>query len=105
VSSIQPNEGRVFHLKGGGNTKLKLKFFGFPEVERLVGSKEVDLQVEGNTYGDLLQHLKKSYGESVMKNLQIQILKNGREWIGKDDLTHPLKDGDQLTFLQMITGG
>lgn len=85
--------------------KVKLKFFGFPEVEALLGGREVDLQVEGNTYGDLLQHLQKSYGDSVMKNLWIQTLKNGREWIGKDDLTHSLKDGDQLTFLQMITGG
>jgi len=85
--------------------KIKLKFFGFPEVERVMGGQEIDLEFEGNTYGDLLNYLHNTYGESIRKTLWQQILRNQKEWIKRDDLTHSLHDGDQLTFLQMVAGG
>lgn len=85
--------------------KIKLKFFGFPEVEKRVGGKDVDLDLEGRTYGDLLDYLRETYGESIKKALGQQILRNGKEWIRRDDLSYCLQDGDQLTFLRMVPGG
>jgi molybdopterin converting factor small subunit len=85
--------------------KIKLKFFGFPEVEKRVGSKEIDLDLNGSTYGDLLNYLHKTYGESIKKALGQQILRNGKEWIRRDDLAYSLQDGDQLSFLRMVPGG
>lgn len=85
--------------------KVKLKLVGFPEAERLMGGKEIDLKMDGNTYGDLLRHLEKSYGGSMMKNLRVPVIRNGREWIGMDDLSYPLQEGDRLTFLQVMGGG
>jgi molybdopterin converting factor small subunit len=85
--------------------RIKLKLVGFAEAERLIGGKEVDLQLEGSTFGDLLVHLQKRYGESVVKGLRQQILRNGEEWIRRDDLHHSLQDGDRLTFLRMMGGG
>jgi len=85
--------------------KVKLKFFGFPEVEKRVGGREVDLDLEGKTYGDLLNCLQKTYGESIKNTLWQQILRNGKEWIRRDDLSYNLQDGDQLSFLRMIPGG
>lgn len=85
--------------------RIKLKFFGFPEVEKEVGSKEIALDLDGSTYGDLLNYLHKTYGESVKKALWLQILRNGKEWIRRDDLTYSLQDGDQLSFLRMVSGG
>ncbi len=85
--------------------KVKLKFFGFPEVEKRVGGKEIDLDLDGKTYGDLLQCLKKIYGESIKNTLWQQILRNGKEWIRRDDLSYKLEEGDQLSFLRMIPGG
>ncbi len=85
--------------------KIKLKFFGFPEVEKKVGGKEIDLDLDGSTYGDLLNYLHKTYGESVKKTLRQQILRNGKEWIRRDDLAYSLRDGDQLSFLRMVSGG
>ncbi len=85
--------------------KIKLKFFGFPEVEKKLGSKEIDLNLEGNTYGDLLNYLHKTYGESVQKTLRQQILRNGKEWIRRDDLAYILQEGDQISFLRMVSGG
>ncbi len=85
--------------------KIKLKFFGFPEVEKRVGGKEIDLDLDGRTYGDLLNFLQKTYGDSIKKALWQQILRNGKEWIRRDDLSYNLQDGDQLSFLRMIPGG
>ena len=85
--------------------KIKLKFFGFPEVEKKVGGKEIDLDLDGSTYGDLLNYLHKTYGESIKKILRQQILRNGKEWIRRDDLAYALQDGDQLSFLRMVPGG
>jgi molybdopterin converting factor small subunit len=85
--------------------RIKLKFFGFPEVESVVGGKEIDLEFQGSTYGDLLNHLHHTYGESIKKTLRQQILRNGSEWIRRDDLSYSLQDGDYLTFLQMVPGG
>lgn len=85
--------------------KVKLKFFGFPEVEKRLGGKEIDLELEGKTYGDLLNFIQKTYGESIKNTLWQQILRNGREWIRRDDLSYKLQDGDQLSFLRMIPGG
>jgi hypothetical protein len=70
--------------------KLKLKFIGFPEVEKKVGGKEIDLDLDGSTYGDLLNYLRKTYGESIKKTLRQQIFRNGKEWMRRDDLAiHP----------------
>lgn len=85
--------------------KITLKFFGFPEVESVMGGKEINLEFEGHNYGDLLTHLKNTYGEFIMKTLWLQVLRNGREWIKRDDLTYSFQDGDQLTFLRMVSGG
>ncbi len=85
--------------------KVKLKFFGFPEVEERVGGKEIDLEFNGQTYGDLLKCLQKTYGESIKNTLWQQVLRNGKEWIRRDALKYNLQDGDQLSFLRMIPGG
>jgi len=85
--------------------RIRIKLVGFPEVERAVGGKEIDLQMWGRTFGDLLQHLKKTYGELTMNKLHGQILRNGKEWIQRENLTYSLEDGDQVTFLQMMGGG
>jgi molybdopterin converting factor small subunit len=85
--------------------KIKLKFIGFPEVEKKVGGNEIDLDLDGSTYGDLLNYLQKTYGESIQKTLWQQILRNGKEWIRRDDLAYSFRDGDQLSFLRMVSGG
>ncbi len=85
--------------------KIKLKFFGFPEVLKMLGKNVIDVQVEGTTIGDLQHQLEETYGEGIKRAFTVQILRNGQEWIKMNDLSHPLNDGDQLSFLNMITGG
>ena len=85
--------------------KIKLKFYGFPEVLNMLGKNEMDVQVEGATVGDLQHQLEETYGEEIKRVFTVQILKNGQEWIKINDWSQPLNDGDQLSFLNMITGG
>ena len=84
---------------------LKVRFYGMPDVEKAVGGKEIDLQVEGGTFGDLLDTLGRTYGESVRKAAPQQVLHNAREWIRPDDLGASLRDGDLVSFLPMMGGG
>ncbi len=92
-------------MVGKKDMKIKLKFFGFPEVEEKVGSKEIELDLDGSTYGDLLDYLHETYGASIKKALGQQILRNGKEWIRRNDLAYSLQEGDQLSFLRMVPGG
>ena len=84
---------------------IKVKLHGLQEMERLIGGNEISVEMEGSTIADLLHHLTKTYGEHVRKSFPFQILINGREWIHWKDLSHTLKDGDQLSFLLMAGGG
>jgi molybdopterin converting factor small subunit len=84
---------------------IKLKLVGIQKMERMIGGNEILLQVEGSTFGDLVNHLQKTYGEPIMECLHCQILRNGKEWIKTDNFTYPLQDGDHVTFLQMMGGG
>ena len=85
--------------------KVKVKILGFPEVEAMIGKNEMDVHMIGNTLGVLVQQLEKTYGDGIKQALTVQILRNGSEWLWKDDLGHLLDDGDQVTFLHMMEGG
>lgn len=93
---------------------LHVKLIGFPDLKRLIGGNEIALQVQGETLGDLLRHLEAAYGAPIRKALldakgivdrSVQVLRNDREWISREDLSFPLQEGDRLTFLLMVAGG
>ena len=84
---------------------ITVKLFGLSDMERLVGGKEISLEMKGSTVADLLDHLATTYGEHVRKSFPFQILRNGREWIRWEDVSHSLEDGDQLNFLLLAGGG
>ena len=85
--------------------KINVKLYGLQQMESLIGGNEISVQIEGNTAADLLHHLTKTYGEQVRNSFPFQLLRNGREWIRWDDLSHSLEDGDQLSLLLMAGGG
>lgn len=93
---------------------VKVKLVGLPKLARAVGAGEFEAPLEGGTFGDLLRHLERTYGAPVRKDLvnaqgtvdeTVQILRNGDEWVGRDALSLPLADGDEITFLLMMAGG
>jgi molybdopterin converting factor small subunit len=85
--------------------KVKIKIHGFPEISEKIGSSAFEMMVEGNTFGDLLDSISQKYGEDVKQALLIQVMKNGKEWIDKKDMSIPVNDGDSFSFFTMIAGG
>lgn len=85
--------------------KLKLKIFGFPDVEKVIGSKELEVEMDGKTVGDLEDYMEARFGSAIKNLFRTQILRNGTEWIKLGDRDRTLNDGDSLSFLNMITGG
>lgn len=37
--------------------KIKCKFYGFPDIEKRIGGKEIETEIEGETIGDRLSFL------------------------------------------------
>ena len=85
--------------------KIGVKLYGLQQMERLIGGNKITVEIEGNSIGDLLHHLTKTYGERVRESFPFQLIRNGSEWIRWEDMSYPLKEGDQLSFLLMAGGG
>jgi len=95
--------------------RLRVKFIGFPEIQGLLGRKEIQVESPGPTLGDLLRVLAARYGSPVRKALinnegsvdsTVQVIRNEREWIDRDALDLPLlEEDDRVTFLMMMAGG
>jgi len=91
-----------------------VKIIGFPDLKKNWGSNETTVGLEGRTFGDLLQKLKGAYADAIQKTLlnekgavhgSVQVLRNEREWIPREDLSFSLQDGDRVSFLLMVAGG
>ena len=85
--------------------RIKVKVFGLPQVIKAIGASTVDIEVNGNTFGDLLDELERRYGSEVRKYINVQALRNGREWIKRDNMSAPISDGDSFSFYSMVAGG
>jgi molybdopterin converting factor small subunit len=85
--------------------KIGLRLYGFDELVPILGGKELEIQFEGHTYGDLIHHLGEKYGDAVAKLLRQQVIRNSRQWIPGNELGFLLEDGDRLMFIPMMGGG
>ncbi len=93
--------------------KVKLKII-LPTLPELIGGSDLEIELNGKTVNDVIEHLVTEYGQNARKALfdkygkldpMIQILLNGEEWIAHDQLDKVLQDGDSLMFAVMIAGG
>ncbi len=94
--------------------KIKLKIYGFPRLNQIIGGKKVDIEFEGTTARDLICELIKIYGSEVHRiildknmhlNSNMRWLKNGNQWITDEDLDTELMDGDIIVLSLLVTGG
>ncbi len=84
---------------------VTIKIRGFPEVEAALGGKVFELEVEGNTFGDVLTAMDRNFGPEHRKSLMVQVLLNSKTWVKVDALGTPVHDGDTLSFSNMVAGG
>ena len=93
--------------------KVNLKLF-LPVLSEVIGRKELEVEFDGQTIGDLIEHLATQYGRKARQalydekgdlDLAVQVLLNGEEWIARDRLDTALQDGDSVMIMMMMAGG
>jgi len=93
---------------------IKVKFFGLNDLASRIGDNQLNLYLDGNTFGDALKQLDNTFGavfrNAVLNNKgevdnTIQVVKNGDEWLTRDGFNQRLNEGDELCFFLMIAGG
>jgi len=93
--------------------KIELKIY-LPMLSEVVGRDLLEIEFEGATASDLLGHLTKTYGKGAHNALlddqgkldvEVQLLRNRRDWITQENLDTALKDGDHVTIMVLMAGG
>lgn len=94
---------------------VRVEFIGLPELRKAAGAKELPMELQEATLGGLLKELVSRYGLTARRNLldanglgveqSVQVIRNGKEWLCREDLNTPLRSGDRITFMLMVAGG
>ncbi len=94
---------------------VRVEFIGLPELRKAAGAKELPMELQEATLGGLLKELVSRHGLIARRNLldanglgveqSVQVLRNGKEWLSREDLNTPLRSGDRITFMLMVAGG
>lgn len=99
---------------GTDNFTLNLEFVGFPELKPILGSTKIAVHSHCETFGDVLAYLKETFGGSIEKAIfddqghidqTVQVIRNEKEWIERDDFSAKLYNGDKIAFILMVSGG
>jgi molybdopterin converting factor small subunit len=94
--------------------RIHVEFLGFPMVSDVIGKKEMELDIPGNTVIDLIDELIRLYGKKVRKafydekgrfDVTLQVSLNGRIFNPADKQHPPLNEGDTLIFMLLLAGG
>jgi MoaD family protein len=93
--------------------KVNLKIL-LPSLAAAIGRNELEVEFNGETVKDLIEHLVAMHGQEANDALLdetgaldsiIQVLVNGEEWVTHDKLDTVLKDGDNVILMIMMAGG
>lgn len=93
--------------------RVSLQIF-LPMLAEAIGRSQLEVNFDGQTVRDLLEHLMQRYGRKARQalldergelDMVIQLLLNGKEWITREQLDTPLTDGDTLGLMIFMAGG
>jgi MoaD family protein len=94
--------------------KIDVEFLSVPLISEGIGKKNLEVDISGETVQDVIDELIRRFGEKVRDtlydqegnyNLMVQIAHNKKSVIPFNELHTPLKEGDNLTFMMLVTGG
>jgi molybdopterin converting factor small subunit len=94
--------------------RLRVRLVGFPEIRGRWGTDSTELDFEGSTVGDLLQRFQSDHADPAGTKVlgregrldpDVQLIRNGREWLPPDRLDETLSDGDEITLVVLVAGG
>jgi molybdopterin converting factor small subunit len=93
--------------------KVNVKFLGLPMISDIIGKKKLEVEITGETVKDVIDEMIKCYGKKFKDathdsqgnfDMMIQIALN-ENFIPPDKHLTPVKEGDELTFLMLLSGG
>lgn len=93
---------------------ISVEFLSVPIITKIVGGKRLSLDFPGQTVDDLIDEMIDRYGQKLRRFLLddsgkldsvFKILLNKKEWIRREQMSTPLKDGDQVTLMMLVAGG
>jgi molybdopterin converting factor small subunit len=85
-----------------------------PKVARIVGNKSIVFDLQGRHIQDLIMEISERYGQEIRTFLLdesgqldtvFKIQLNKTQWISRDRLDTPLREGDRVTFMMLVGGG
>jgi len=94
--------------------RVTVDFLGLPNAAKLAGAKAVPLALPGGTIADAISSLVAGRDARLGKllldgegklDLAFQVIRNGKEWLRREQLGLPLSDGDVLTITMLVGGG
>ena len=94
--------------------RIRFKIFGFARLRQAIGEDEINIEFDGSMVKDLVWHLTEVYGDEVAKAILqkdghlkhgVRLLRNGHQWIDRDDLETNIMDGDVLVLSLLVAGG
>ena len=93
---------------------ITVEFLSLPNVVKMVGSKTITMDFSGQTIESLIQQVTERYGKEVKKflldetgqlDMILRVVCNKDEWINRDEMQKPLRDGDHVTIMMLVAGG
>ncbi len=93
---------------------ITVEFLSLPNVVKMVGSKTVTMGFSGQTVEELIRQVSEKYGKEVKKflldetghlDMMFRVVCNKDEWLHRDQLQRPLRDGDHVTIMMLVAGG
>lgn len=93
--------------------RVELKIF-LPMLSEAIGTDRLEVEFDGATAGDLIRHLTTTYGrrgrdalldDRGRLDVEVQLLRNRRDWITGENLDTALRDGDHVTIMVLMAGG
>jgi molybdopterin converting factor small subunit len=93
---------------------VTVEFLSLPNVANIVGSKTIAMDYSGQTVEELIHEVTEKYGTKVRQflldengrlDMMLKVMCNREEWIQREQMQRPLKDGDLITIMLLAAGG
>ncbi|MGQ9654739.1 MAG: MoaD/ThiS family protein [Thermodesulfobacteriota bacterium] len=94
--------------------EVRVRLVGFRGFSHSLVPGEIPVRLQGRTLGDLMEHLVREYGTEMAEALldeegeldpAVQVIRNGEQWLSREDLSAELQEGDRVVFLLLVAGG
>jgi molybdopterin converting factor small subunit len=93
---------------------VTVEFVSLPNVVKMIGSKTITMDFSDQTLESLIKQIAEKYGKEVERflldetgqlDMILRVVCNKNDWISRDQMQRPLRDGDHVTIMMLVAGG